>query len=214
MTIKTYMQKNMFPTMWELAFVASCFFIAKRYVIYTNFVFYLGIVVYFLARREISFRKWGENLHSGRNFWKAVGLTLLGFLAAFGMAVAAESLFSELPTGSIGLVRNTWGTLLLFAVSTIIMPPLAEEAFYRSSMIVTDRGKAALVITTLLSMFLYALEHATAPFGILTTMLLAVPMSIAYIKTKNVYVVMTAHFIANLLGNGLDVIWTAVSWLS
>lgn len=214
MTIKTYMRKNMFPIMWELAFVVSCFFTPKRYVIYTNFVFYLGILVYFLGQRDISFRKWSENLHSGRIFWKAVGFTLLGFIGVFGMVVAAESLFPDLPTGSIGLVRNTWGTLLLFAVSTILMPPLCEEMFYRGSMIVTDGGKAVLVITTLLSMFLYALEHALAPFGILTAMLLAVPMSVAYIKTKNIYVTMTAHLIANLLGNGMDVVWTAVNWLS
>jgi membrane protease YdiL (CAAX protease family) len=41
-------------------------------------------------------------------------------------------------------------------------------------------------------------------------MIWAVPLSIAYIKTKNIYVVMTAHFIGNLLGNGVDVIFTAI----
>lgn len=212
--VKKYILKNAFPVIWEMAFVVSCFFVAKRYFIYTNFVFYLGILLYFHLRREISFRKWSDNLHAGGKFWKAVGLTLLGFIGAFGIVAAAESLFPDIPTGSIGLVRDTWGTLLLFAVSTIILPPLCEEMFYRSSLIVTEGGKAALIVTTLLSMFLYALEHALAPFGILTAMLLAVPMSVAYYKTKNVYVVMTAHFIANLLGNGIDAIWTAVSWLS
>lgn len=212
--VKKYILKNAFPVIWEILFVVSCLFVPNRYFIDSNFVFYLGILLYFLARREISFRQWGENLRSGGQFWKAVGLTLLGFLLAFGIVAAAESLFPEIPTGSIGLVRNTWGTLALFAVSTILLPPLCEEMFYRSSLMFTEGGKAALVLTTLLSMFLYALEHALAPFGILTTMLLAIPMSVAYYKTKNVYVVMTAHFIANLLGNGIDVVWTAVSWLS
>ena len=68
---------------------------------------------------------------------------------------------------------------LLVKIDTILLPPLAEESFYRGSLIVTDSGKAVLIGTTLLSMFLYALEHAVAPFGILTAMLLAVPMSVA-----------------------------------
>lgn len=41
-------------------------------------------------------------------------------------------------------------------------------------------------------------------------MIWALPLSISYIKTKNVYVPMTAHFIGNLLGNGIDVIMTVI----
>ena len=61
-----------------------------------------------------------------------------------------------------------------------------------------------------ISMFLYAIEHALSWWGILLTMIWAIPLSIAYIKTKNIYVVMTAHFIGSLLGNGFDVIFTAI----
>ena len=211
--MKTYISKNGLPLMWEFLFVGSCFWVPGRYVIYTNFIFYLGITVYFLLKKDISFRQWGESLRSGGAFWKAVGLTIAGFAVAFGAAMTLEMLFPEFPTGTIGLRRDTWGTLLLFAVSTILLPPLAEESFYRGSLIVTDSGKAVLTGTALLSMFLYALEHAVALFGIVTAMLLAIPMSVAYIKTKNLYVVMTAHFIANLLGNGADVIITAINWL-
>ena len=48
-----------------------------------------------------------------------------------------------------------------------------------------------------ISMFLYAIEHALSWWGILLTMIWAIPLSIAYIKTKNIYVVMTAHFIGS-----------------
>ena len=59
-------------------------------------------------------------------------------------------------------------------------------------------------------MFLYALEHSLTIWGILLTMIWALPLSISYIKTKNMYVPMTAHFIGNLLGNGIDVIMAII----
>ena len=100
-------------------------------------------------------------------------------------------------------------TLLVFFISTILLPAVTEETFYRKSLILF-KSKQAIVITTLISMFLYAAEHSLSWWGILLTMIWAVPLSIAYIKTKNIYVVMTAHFIGNLLGNGIDVISTAI----
>lgn len=62
-------------------------------------------------------------------------------------------------------------------------------------------------------MFLYAVEHALSPWGILLVMIWALPLSISYMKTKNVYIPMTAHFIVNLLGNGTDVIFTPAALL-
>ena len=70
-----------------------------------------------------------------------------------------------------------------------------------------------LISTTLLSMFLYAIEHSLTIWGIFLTMIWALPLSISYIKTKNIYVPMTAHFIGNLLGNGIDVIMTIISMI-
>lgn len=207
--MKEYIRKNWIPVLWEGLFVGSYFFIPKRYVIYTNFIFYLGIVAYFAVIGEVSLKKWRQNLRSGGKFRKAAVITLLGFMVVFAVSVALESFFPHVPTGMIGLRRDNWLTLAVFAISTILLPPIAEEAFYRGSMIVTDQGKGVLLITAGLSMLLYALEHAVAPFGILLSVIIAIPMTVAYIKTKNIYVVMTAHFIANLLGNGVDIVLTA-----
>lgn len=60
-------------------------------------------------------------------------------------------------------------------------------------------------------MFLYAAEHSLEPWGILLTAIWALPLTISYIKTKNVYVPMTAHFIGNILGNGATVIMTIIA---
>ena len=89
---------------------------------------------------------------------------------------------------------------------------MVEETFFRKNMI-SFKNKKVLIITTMLSMFLYALEHSVSIWGIILTMLWALPLSISYIKTKNIYVPMTAHFIGNLLGNGIDVVITISSML-
>ena len=79
---------------------------------------------------------------------------------------------------------------------------------------ISFENKAVLIITSLLGMFLYAFEHSLAVWGILLTMIWALPLSISYIKTKNVYVPMTAHFIGNLFGNGIDVVFTVIAMFS
>ncbi|MDD6207828.1 MAG: CPBP family intramembrane metalloprotease [Clostridiales bacterium] len=151
-------------------------------------------------------------MKSGKQFWKQVMITVLFFIAAFIFTIILENSFPNFSTGSIGLRRDNWPTLILFAISTILLPAITEETFYRKNMI-SFQSKGMLLITTLLSMFLYALEHSLTVWGIFLTMIWALPLSISYIKTKNIYVPMTAHFIGNLLGNGIDVIFTVISMI-
>lgn len=103
-------------------------------------------------------------------------------------------------------------TLIVFSLSTIIFPPIVEEMFFRKNMI-SFENKGVLIFTTILSMLMYALEHSLAPWGIFLTMIWALPLSISYIKTKNIYVPVTAHFIGNLLGNGIDVVFIAIAMI-
>jgi len=150
------------------------------------------------------------NLKSDKVFWKQVVLTMIGFIGAFFITMVLESIFSELDTGMIGLRRDSWITLIIFAVSTILFPPIVEETFFRKNMI-SFESKGVLIITTILGMLMYALEHSLAIWGIFLTMIWALPLSVSYIKTKNVYVPMTAHLIGNLLGNGIDVIFSIIA---
>ena len=105
----------------------------------------------------------------------------------------------------IKLRVNNCFKLIIFTFSTIILPPIVEESFYRKNLI-AFKNKKTLVLTTLFSMFFYALEHALAIWGIFLCMIWALPLSISYIKTKNIYVTMTAHFICNCVVNGMAVV--------
>ena len=211
--MKKFLKANLFPIIIEVIFIISCFVVPKEYYIYTNFCFYLILAIYFWCRKEFSLKNWMSNLKNGKAFWKAVLFTTLGFVGAFVITTILETVFPDFNTGMIGLRRNSWITLTIFAISTILLPPIVEETFYRKS-IISFENKAVLIITTVLGMLLYALEHFLTVWGIFLTMIWALPLSISYIKTKNVYVPMTAHFIGNLLGNGIDIVFTIIAMIS
>ncbi len=211
--MKNYIRTNIFPIIIEVIFILSCFIVPREYYIYTNFCFYLILAIYFWCRKDFTLRKWLHNLKGGKKFWKHVILTALGFIGAFVITMVLESIFPDFNTGMIGLRRDSWITLIIFAISTVLLPPIVEETFFRKNMI-SFENKTVLIITTLLGALMYALEHSLAVWGIFLTMIWALPLSISYIKTKNVYVPMTAHFIGNLLGNGIDIIFTIIAMLS
>ena len=100
---------------------------------------------------------------------------------------------------------KTAGELLLFALSTIVLPAIVEETIFRKRMICLT-SRTAIICTTLLSAMLFAAEHFVTPWGVLLGMVWALPFSLAYSMTRNVYVPMTAHAIASILINGPTVV--------
>lgn len=211
--MKGYIQKNGIPLMMEGAFVLACIVLPRVYAVYTNFLFYAGLFVYFLIKGDFSFRQWKESLLSGKRFWLDVLWTGALFLAAFGFTNFLEGAFPNAETGMIGLRLDTWGRLLLFMLSTVFLPAIVEETFFRKCLI-SFENKRWCYLTAAFSIFLFALEHALMPFGILIAAIWALPLTAAYLKTKNMYVPMTAHFVGSLIGNGITVIMTAVRWLA
>lgn len=207
--IKSYARKNGIPILMEILFILSCFVVPKEYYIYTNCLFYVCLFIYFVVQKDLALTAWFSSFTGGKKYWKQVGWTLLGFMLAFGITIALENSFPHLDTGSIGLRTDSWLTLGLFFISTTLLPAVTEETFFRKNMILLQ-SKKAMVITMTISMFLYAIEHSLSWWGILLTMIWAIPLSAAYVRTRNIYVVMTAHFIGNLLGNGMDVAVTAI----
>jgi membrane protease YdiL (CAAX protease family) len=168
--------------------------------------------VYFIVKKEFSLRQWKESITSGKIFWKNVTLAVLFIAIAFGLTTCLEMIFPGLDTGNMKLRITSVAGLIVFAASTIILPPIAEELFFRKRLIRFENTKI-LVLTTLFSMFLFGLEHAIMPWGIFLIMIWAIPMSLFYIKTKNIYVTMTAHLITNLVVNGADTVILAVKML-
>lgn len=173
-----YLRKNIIPIIIESVFILSCFIFPKEYFIYTNFIFYLLLLIYFCIKKDFSLKEWLSNIKGGKRFWKQVSITALLFVSAFIITIILENLFPNYNTGTIALRRDSWLTLTIFAISTIILPAITEETFYRKKMI-SFQNKRMLISTTLLSMFLYAIEHSLTIWGIFLTMIWALPLSIS-----------------------------------
>lgn len=199
-----YIKLNVFPIIVEILFVIACL-IFKDFVIYINFCFYMILAVYFCRRKDFSITKWWNSLKGGSTFWKQVILTMFFFVLAFIFTNFLENVLPHLNSGMINLRADNVLKLVLFTVSTVILAPIVEELFYRKNLI-CFKNRKILVLTTLVSMFLYALEHTFTIWGIFLCMIWALPLSISYIKTKNIYVTMTAHFICNMIVNGITII--------
>lgn len=98
-----YIKLNIIPIIIEIIFVVSCFIIPKEYFIYTNFLFYMFLLIYFYIKKEFSFKEWLNNIKSGKKFWKQVIITALLFMLAFIITTILEDVFSNYNTGTIGL---------------------------------------------------------------------------------------------------------------
>lgn len=199
-----YIKSNIFPIFIEILFVLSCFIVEKQFYIYTNFCFYLLLGIYFYMRKDFSIKEWYNAIKSGKKFFVQVILTVVFLSVAFYFTIILENIFPNFNKGIILLRADNWIKLVLLILSTIIFPSIFEETFFRKNLISFKNNKI-LVFTTLLSMFLYALEHSLTLWGIFLCMIWALPFSISYIKTKNIYVPMTAYLICNLIVNGITV---------
>ncbi|MEB3024719.1 MULTISPECIES: CPBP family intramembrane glutamic endopeptidase [unclassified Parvimonas] len=200
-----YIKSNIFPIFIELLFVVSCFIVEKQFYIYTNFFFYLLLAIYFYIRKDFSIKEWYNAIKSGKKFFIQVILTVVFISIAFYFTIILENIFPNLSKGMILLRADNWLKLILFLFSVIIFPPIIEETFFRQNLISFKNNKI-LIFTTFLSMFLYALEHSLRLWGIFLCMIWALPFSVSYIKTRNIYVPMTAHLICNLIINGVLII--------
>ena len=212
-SFRDYIASNAIPILIEVVFILSGLIVPSSYLIYTNALFYFLLLVYFLISKDLNLKEWFRSFKSGRKYWIQVLLTFLWFVLTFALTRMLEGFFPNFEIGSISLRRDSWLTLIVFVISTIFLPAVTEETFYRKNMI-RFASKKIIVLTTFFSMLLYALEHSLSFWGIFLTMIWAFPLSLSYIKTRNIYVVMTAHFIGNLIGNGSDVIAILIHWLS
>jgi membrane protease YdiL (CAAX protease family) len=200
------------PIIWQLIYLIFSGSFDKTHRVYCDLIFYLGISVYFIALGSISFKKLWNEWKKGKKFWLPVFFTLISITIAFGIGSLVSMLFPNVNDGMGTFRVVNLPTLLAFAVTTILLPPIAEEAFYRKGILNFDNN-ISLLLTSVVGALLYASEHSLKPLGLLIATIWAVPFTISYIKTKNIYISMTAHFICNLLFKGVTVVLISVKFL-
>lgn len=202
--MQTYIKKLIFPVALEILFLASTFVLEEKYFIYTNFLFYAIILAYFIWCGDFNYENLKNTIKGGKKVWSQVILTSVGMIIAFLVVGFLSSVFSNMDDGMFNIAKDNWYNLIIFAVSTIILAPIAEELFFRKAIILFE-SKSLLIISILIGIILYSLEHSLALLGIMQTMIISIPLTISYIKTRNIYIPILGHFIVNLIGNGATV---------
>ena len=202
--IKDFLRKNIIPILAEIVLIISFLYLPSHAHIYVNTLFYLLLFGYIIYKKDFSLNAWITKIKSGKDFWKKTSITIFGFIMAVIISALLENNYTNLNTGAIKLTVNNWFDLICFVLSTILLPAITEEIIFRKNMISLKRD--SVFITSFISMLLFSAEHYLSIWGIFLGLIWAVPLTISYIKTKDIYVPMTAHFIVSLLGNGIDAI--------
>ncbi|MBR5115757.1 MAG: hypothetical protein IK096_01700 [Lachnospiraceae bacterium] len=202
-----------FPLVWEVIYVVSCLAILLRndkrhygVTLYFMCVFYLGIMIWY--RKELSLKRFLKNFADTRGFILPV------FCAAVGIAFAhafMKFLCGGIFAGSVKMVYplaygNSILQTLLFAITVMVLKPIASELFYRKGMI-RFSGSGLMILTAVLGCVLEAVAVSAAPLGLLEAVLLALPLVITYCVTRNIYVVIFVHLIFSIIVNMPDVIY-------
>ncbi len=196
------------PFIWELLFVFATVFFPKQ-SLYLFFVFYLGLVYYFYSfYKQFSFRKLYKNLKRVVTFWLPVALTFMGlYLANYIRIQVVPNIFTGVRDGTVQIIyRNELFPTLMYAVMMIVLKPVAEELFFRKALIKFG-SKKKVVAFSVLSLLLCAISRAHGFLGIAEWMLMALPVTIAYVATRNIYISLMAHVLFEFYDNIYSVIY-------
>ncbi len=167
------------------------------------FAYYTGLLIYFyFVYKQFSFRKLRSNFSNLKTFWIPVILTVAGMLLASKFETFIRMTFySECMDSIVSIpIQNELIPILFDALVCIIMKPVAEELFYRKAIIRFD-SKKKVVLLTIASLILCAVTRAHGLIGIATFVVMALPVTIAYIVTRNIYVSIMAHVIFEFISN-------------
>lgn len=198
LSAKPYWVRNLFPVLLEAVFLICVFRLPSSYRLYCNFFFYLILFIFFLFTRNFTFSNFARNITSGKFFWKYVTITSVSFGLIYCLSLfLGEKVFS-LNLGFYPLQISNSFTFIIFAITYLFLSPVAEEIFFRGNLINLE-SKRLTAITTVISVLLYAITHSFTLWGILISILWAIPLSFIFIKTRNLYVPLVAHVIVNVL---------------
>jgi membrane protease YdiL (CAAX protease family) len=142
-------------------------------------------------------------------FWIPVGITFMGlYLANYIRTTVIPSMFFGVRDGTVQIIyHNELLPTLMYAIMMIILKPVAEELFFRKALIKFGSKKKVFAFTVL-SLLLCALSRAHGLLGIAEWMLMALPVTVAYLVSRNIYISLMAHVLFEFYDNIYSVVYT------
>lgn len=150
------------------------------------------------------------------------------FLINIFFAMVFLALFSSLDI-MIGFLDPSWETGFEFdyviltpiaffidALGTIILAPIVEELVFRGVLLNRLKLRIGIIPAILVSSFLFGIGHEFG--GMISAFLFGICMCILYLKTDNILIPITVHFINNLVvtlleSTHIDTIMLEFPWI-
>ncbi|MBQ3798288.1 MAG: CPBP family intramembrane metalloprotease [Butyrivibrio sp.] len=202
------MKRLYIPIAWELLFVISTILMPKQ-AFHLFFVFYAGLLIYYYYfHKQFSFRKFARNLSRVKRFWIPVVITFLGLLLANIIKnKILQPYFSTVKDGTISIItKNDIFPTIMYALMMIVMKPVAEELFFRKA-IISFGSKKRVFALAIVSLLLCAVSRAHGVLGIAEWILMAIPVTAAYVITRNIYISVMAHVAFEFYDNIYSIVY-------
>jgi membrane protease YdiL (CAAX protease family) len=115
--------------------------------------------------------------------------------------------FSTTRDGTVNIItRNDLLPTFFYALMMIVMKPVAEELFFRKA-IISFGSKKRVFVLTIVSLILCAVSRAHGFLGIAEWMIMAIPVTIAYVATRNIYISVMAHVAFEFYDNIYSIVY-------
>lgn len=157
--------------------------------------------------------------------------TLKEILYVFAINLLFAFLFTFLLSSLdilIGLTDPTWITtdietvdvdssiIILDAIGAIIFAPIIEELVFRGVLFNRLKIRTGIIPAMIISSFIFAIGHEFG--GMTSAFLFGVCMCVLYLKTDNILIPMSVHFLNNTVATllnvtGLDVAMSQLPWI-
>ncbi len=198
--------KNIFPFAWELLFIILSYSVKKE-LLYINAAFFLGLIIYF--HKEFAISDFANSLRNIKGFWLPLLLTLISVCIMYELkSYMVNNLFWNMSQGAISISYKSTSVFQIFIYyfTVMLLVPVAEALFYRKYLI-SFKNKYIMVLTAIASMVLLAFVHAHAIPAALEYVVMALPIVVVYMFTKNMYVSLVVHLGFCIYTNGQDLIY-------
>ena len=118
--------------------------------------------------------------------------------------------------GDIETVEMDAGIIILDAIDAIIFAPIMEELIFRGVMFNRLKIRVGIIPAMIISSFIFAIGHDFG--GMTSAFLFGICMCLLYLKTDNILIPMSVHFLNNVVATVLnltsfDVVMTQFPWI-
>ncbi|MCR5101639.1 MAG: hypothetical protein K6B41_09815 [Butyrivibrio sp.] len=188
-------KKVVFPIAWEAIFILlSTYF--KEYVVYEFFIFYLVLLIYF--HKDFSMKKFASNFSRGKYFWPPLLFTLVTVVIVYETRKQLlTNVFWNLYIKNLSVQMSSVFEMVLYLLATIVLVPIVDELYFRKALI-CKKNVGLMILTTLLSLLLSSCIYGRSISGMIESVVMIIPLTLAYLFTDNIYIPMLVHLAFNI----------------